>query len=142
MTAIRSVILVGLFSAKERDHQSRLDALQARVIALGGQVLDRFVQRRSVSDGGVRLMSAPLSRRFLIRPGKLAEIAATCASKNIDAVVFINDLSDYQRRWLADRLERPVLTQADLDRSARGLPTPSRSPHGAGRGREPRRRHR
>ena len=44
------------------------------------------MQRRGVSDGGVRLMSAPLSRRYLIGPGKLDEIATTCASKNADAV--------------------------------------------------------
>ncbi|WP_232794149.1 MULTISPECIES: hypothetical protein [Pseudofrankia] len=59
MTAIRSVVLVGLFSAKERDYQARLDVLDVRVTALGGNVLERFVQRRGVSDGGVRLMTAP-----------------------------------------------------------------------------------
>ncbi|GAB3936634.1 hypothetical protein GCM10027614_13460 [Micromonospora vulcania] len=35
VTAVRSVVLVGLFSAKDRDHQERLDALEARVMALG-----------------------------------------------------------------------------------------------------------
>jgi hypothetical protein len=85
VTEVRSVVLVGLFSAKVRDHQDRLDALQARVAAMGEVVLDRFVQRRGVSDGGVRLMSAPLSRRFPIGAGKLDEIATTCSSKNVDA---------------------------------------------------------
>jgi hypothetical protein len=124
----RTVVLVGLFSAKDRDYRDRLDALQARVTALGGAVLDRFVQRRGVSYGGVRLMSAPLSRRFLIGSGKLEEIATTCSNRNVDAVVFVNDLSGYQRRWLTTRLGRPVLTQADLDRPGHGLtgPTPSR----------------
>lgn len=141
MGAIRSVVLVGLFSAKDRDYQDRLDALQARVAALGGQVLDRFVQRRGVSDGGVRLMSAPLSRRFLIGPGKLDEIAATCSSKNVDAVVFINDLSEYQRRWLSTRLGRPVLTQTDLDQ-AHDLTSPTRSQNRAGHGQKPNRHRR
>jgi hypothetical protein len=70
VTDIRSVVLVGLFSAKDRTYQTQLDALEARVTALGAHVLERFVQRRGVSDGGVRLMTAPLSRRFLIRPEK------------------------------------------------------------------------
>ncbi|MBT8224643.1 MAG: hypothetical protein HKP61_02955 [Dactylosporangium sp.] len=127
MTAIRSVVLVGLFSAKDRSYQAQLDALDARVVALGGQVLGRFVQRRGVSDGGVRLMAAPLSRRFLIRPGKLNEIVTACSDMNIDAVVFVNDLSTYQRRWLSARLGRPVLAQTDLDPSARSIINPGRS---------------
>ncbi|WP_433088530.1 hypothetical protein ACQP1P_20870 [Dactylosporangium sp. CA-052675] len=139
MTAIRSVVLVGLFSAKDRDYQARLDALDARVAALGGHVLERFVQRRGVSDGGVRLMTAPLTRRFLIGPGKLEEIATTCSSQSIDAVVFANDLSAYQRRWLSTRLGRPVLTATDLDQveslTARTGPQPR-----AGRGRKASRR--
>ncbi|MFC4137085.1 hypothetical protein ACFOZ4_41345, partial [Hamadaea flava] len=134
MTGIHSVILVGLFSAKDRDYQDRLDALQAQVTALGGQVLDRFVQRRGVSDGGVRLMSAPLSRRFLIGPGKLDEIVTTRTSRNADAVVFINDLTSYQRRWLSTRLGCPVLTQADL---IHGLTSPTQSQHRAGHGHKP-----
>ncbi|WP_372495153.1 hypothetical protein [Micromonospora phytophila] len=127
VTAVRSVVLVGLFSAKDRDYPARLDALEARVTALGGQVLDRFAQRRGVSDGGVRLMATPLSRRFLIRRGKLEEIATTCSSRNVDAVVFVNDLNDYQRRWLSTRLERPVLTQADLDQSVQSMASLTRS---------------
>jgi 50S ribosomal subunit-associated GTPase HflX len=140
VTTIRSVVLVGLFSAKDREYRDRLDALEAQVSALGGRVLDRFVQRRGVSDGGVRLMTAPLSRRFLIGPGKLDEIAATCSSKDVDAVVFINDLSRYQRRWLSARLGLPVLTQADLDQPAHGLASSIRSRRHPGRGQSPNRR--
>ncbi|WP_238015043.1 hypothetical protein KZZ52_33935 [Dactylosporangium sp. AC04546] len=140
MTAIRSVVLVGLFSAKDRDHQARLDALDARVTALGGRVVERFVQRRGVSDGGVRLMTAPLSRRFLIGPGKLEALATSCSSRNVDAVVFANELSDYQRRWLSARLGRPVLTAADLDRSVGSLILPAGAQPRADRGRGTRRR--
>jgi 50S ribosomal subunit-associated GTPase HflX len=136
MTAFRSVVLVGLFSTKDRDYQDRLDALEARVSARGGRVLGRFVQRRGVSDGGARLMTAPLSRRYLIGPGKLEALATTCSSRNVEAVVFINDLSGYQRRWLSRRLGRPVLTQADLDRSADDLITPTRARRHATRGRQ------
>ncbi|SCL23970.1 GTP-binding GTPase N-terminal [Micromonospora pallida] len=127
MTAVRTVVLVGLFSAKDRDYQAHLEAVEARVTALGGQVLERFAQRRGVSDGGVRLMTAPLSRRFLVGRGKLAEIATTCSSRDVDAVVFVNDLNDYQRRWLSTRLERPVLTRADLDQPVQSLAALTRS---------------
>ncbi|MCP2323404.1 50S ribosomal subunit-associated GTPase HflX [Hamadaea flava] len=137
MTAIHSVILAGLFPAKDRDYADRLDELQAQVTALGGQVLGRFVQRRGVSDGGVRLMSSPLSRRFLIGRGKLDEIVTTRSSTNADAVVFINDLTSYQRRWLSTRLGCPVLTQADL---AQGLACPTESQHRASHGHKPNRR--
>lgn len=130
MTTIRFVVLVGLFSAKNRDYEARLDALEARVTELGVRVLERFVQRRGVSDGGVRLMNAPLSRRFLVGPGKLAEIAVTCSSKNVDAVVFINDLNAHQRLSLSTHLGRPVLTHADLDQAAHSLTSPTRTqPH-------------
>ncbi|BCJ68383.1 hypothetical protein [Polymorphospora rubra] len=140
MAVIRSVVLVGLFSAKDRDYRDRLDALEAQVTAQGGQVLDRFVQRRGVSDGGVRLMTAPLSRRFLVGPGKLAEIAATCSGRKVDAVVFVNDLSGFQRRWLSMRLGCPVLSQADLVPSAEVSTGPPRPRRRAARGRMPNRR--
>ncbi|MEV4411980.1 hypothetical protein [Catellatospora sp. NPDC049609] len=116
MTQIRTAVVVGLFSAKVRDHQARLDALEARLGALGVRVQARFVQRRGVSDGGVRLLDSPLSRRFLIGRGKLAQVAAACDAVDVDAVVFVNELSAYQRRWLSARLGRPVLTPTDLDR--------------------------
>ena len=140
MAAIRSVVLVGLFSAKDRSYQAQLDASEARVTALGGHVLDRFVQRRGVSDGGVRLMTAPLSRRFLIRPGKVDEVAAACTSKDVDAVVFVNDLSAYQRRWLSSRLGRPVLTRTDLDQPTQGMIAAPRSRSRASQRRAARRR--
>ena len=140
MTALRSVVLVGLFSAKDRDYQARIDALDARVAALGGHVLERFVQRRGVSDGGVRLMTAPLSRRFLIGRGKLEEIATTCSSRNVDAVVFANDLSSYQRRWLSTRLGRPVLTATDLDEPLESLTARAEAQLRAGQGHKASRR--
>ncbi|WP_203708273.1 hypothetical protein [Asanoa iriomotensis] len=121
MTAIRHVVLVGLFSANERDHQARLDTLEQRVAQLGGHVVQRHVQRRGVSDGGVHVMASPLSRRYLVGSGKLEEIATTCVDTDVDAVVFINDLSDHQRRSVSTRLQRPVLTAADLDPPAQSL---------------------
>lgn len=87
-------------------------------------------------------MTAPLSRRFLVGPGKLQEIATTCASTNIDAVVFINHLSDHQRRSLSTRLQRPVLAAADLDPPARSLTEALRSHRSGSQPREATRRRR
>ncbi|GAB2962954.1 hypothetical protein GCM10027280_59830 [Micromonospora polyrhachis] len=125
MTTIRTVILVGLFSAKVRDYQNQLDTLDAEVTALGGRVLARFVQRRGVSAGGVRLLASPLSRRFLIGRGKLEQVAAAGKSFDVDAVVFVNELTTYQRRWLSARFGRLVLTLADVARSTSALTVPT-----------------
>jgi 50S ribosomal subunit-associated GTPase HflX len=129
VTTIRTVVLVGLFSAKVRDYQEQIDALDARITSLGVKVRGRIVQRRGISDGGVRLLTSPLSRRFLIGPGKLAQVAAACVSDDIDAVVFVNELTAYQRRWLSARLGRPVLTRADVAQSTSALTVPTRPRH-------------
>ncbi|RKR92118.1 putative GTPase [Micromonospora pisi] len=120
MPLIRVVVLVGLFSAKVRDYQEQLDALERQVQALGIQVHGRFVQRRGISAGGVRLLTSPLSRRFLLGPGKLEQVVAACEAGNVDAVVFINELTTHQARSLTIRLGRPALTRADVIRSASG----------------------
>ncbi|HTJ32462.1 MAG TPA: hypothetical protein VL738_04475, partial [Dactylosporangium sp.] len=96
-------------------YEARLDAVEARLNELGAQVRHRFVQRRGVSHGGVRLMNGPLSRRFLITPGKVDEVAAACERDDVDAVVFVNVLSAYQRRWLGERLRRVVFGAGDLE---------------------------
>ncbi|MDW5324130.1 hypothetical protein [Plantactinospora sp. KLBMP9567] len=121
MAPIRTAVLVGLFSAKVRDHQDQFDDLEARLGALGVRVCGRFLQRRGVSDGGVRLLAAPLSRRFLIRSGKLAQVVEACETDDVDVVVFVNDLTNYQRACLSVRLGRPVLTRAEVTRSAPSL---------------------
>ncbi|WP_064741713.1 HflX-like GTP-binding protein [Hamadaea tsunoensis] len=114
MTISPAVLLAGLFSAKDRDYADRLDELAARVEVLGGRVVGRFVQRRGVSHGGVRLMGRPLSRRFVVGPGKVREIAAACVDRDVDGVVFANELDAYRRRRLYEALGTPVLAAADL----------------------------
>jgi hypothetical protein len=44
------VILIGLFSSKEKQYQVRLDELAARAEARGGRVVGRYAQRRGASD--------------------------------------------------------------------------------------------
>jgi 50S ribosomal subunit-associated GTPase HflX len=114
---IRKVVVVGLLSAKVKDYESQVDDLCDRLAALGAEVCGRFIQRRGVSDGGVKLLGAPLSRRFVIGPGKLAEVEAACELHEVDAVVFVNELDEYQRGSLAGRLGVPVFGSGDMGES-------------------------
>src|SRR4051794_4882568 len=91
------VVLVGLFSAKDKDFEAKLDLLAASVEDLGGRVVGRHVQRRGVSHGGARKMAWPLSRRTLLSPGKVREVAEACRSGRVTAAVFLNPLTDHQR---------------------------------------------
>lgn len=108
------VVLVGLFSAKDRSADTTMDALAASVQAHGARVAARVVQRRGVSHGGVRSMSLPFSRRTLISGGKAQEVADACGTAGADAVVFANPLTAHQRDVLAAMTGRPVLDAGDL----------------------------
>ena len=114
------VVLVGLFSAKEKQYEIRLDELAALAEARGSRVVDRFVQRRGASDrwsgrpGGAARMSQPFSRRTLLTEGKIREIAAACREAGIDAAIFVNALTSVQRTVLADILGCMVFTGDDL----------------------------
>lgn len=44
------VVLIGLFSAKEKQYEARLDELAALAEARGSRVVGRYVQRRGASD--------------------------------------------------------------------------------------------
>ncbi|BFU43885.1 hypothetical protein [Krasilnikovia sp. MM14-A1004] len=114
------VVVVGLFSAKERDYEVRLDELAAVVEARGGRVVGRYVQRRGASDrwkerpGGAARMSRPFSRRTLLTQGKVREIADACRQGDVDAAVFVNALTPVQRTVLAGILGCVVFSGGDL----------------------------
>ena len=103
-------------------------------------------------DDGIDLAEAALALAALDLPlaplddyrthlaGIAREVAEACASGDVDAVVFVNDLTDYQRRWLSTRLGRPVLTRADLDASTSELTLPAQRSSRTGNGSPPRRR--
>ncbi|MEV6595811.1 hypothetical protein AB0M36_02995 [Actinoplanes sp. NPDC051346] len=114
------VVLVGLFSAKEKQFGVRLDELAALVEARGSRVVGRFVQRRGPSDrwkerpGGAARMGLPFSRRTLLTHGKVREIAEACREADIDAAVFVNDLTRVQRTVLTGILGCLVVSGDDL----------------------------
>ena len=108
------VMLVGLFSAKDKTVDARLDLLAATVEAHGGQVVCRYVQRRGVSHGGAAKMSMPYSRRTLLSPGKAGELARACRTAGIGVAVLVNPLTKHQRAVLADMFGCPVLAEEDI----------------------------
>jgi 50S ribosomal subunit-associated GTPase HflX len=114
------VVLVGLFSAREKQYETMLDELAALAEARGGRVVGRYVQRRGASDrwkerpGGAARMSLPFSRRTLLTQGKTREIAEACRKADIDAVLFVNTLTRLQRTVLADILGCLVFSGDDL----------------------------
>ena len=118
------VVLVGLFSAKDKQFADRLDELAALVEARGSRVVGRFVQCRGASDrwkgrpGGASRMLLPFSRRTLLTHGKIREVAVACRAAGIDAVIFVNTLTAVQRTVLADLLGCLVVSGDDLARRA------------------------
>ena len=114
------VVLVGLFSANEKQYDVRLDELAALAEACGSRVVGRYVQRRGASDrwkqrrGGAARMSRPFSRRTLLTHGKVREIAEACREAEVDAAIFVNTLTHLQRDVLADILGCLVFSGDDL----------------------------
>ncbi len=104
------VVLVGFFSARQKDYAGQMDDAAGRVASLGGRVVARLVQRRGVSDGGVAAMSRPFSRTTVVRGGKAREIAAACDAHGAAAVVFLNPLNVHQVQALVELFGRPVVS--------------------------------
>ncbi|MEU1242698.1 hypothetical protein ABZ388_20295 [Micromonospora parva] len=114
MLAGTDVALVGLFSAKDKEFESKLDLLAGLVEARGGRVVSRYVQRRGVSSGGADKMGDPFSRRTLLSPGRAREVADACQQHGVGVAVFVNPLTDHQRAVLTDMFGCLVLSGEDL----------------------------
>ncbi|WP_254047250.1 hypothetical protein [Streptomyces aureus] len=117
------VVLVGYFSAKERNFGALMDSAAVDLAARGARIVGRFVQRRGVSDGGVAKMGLPFSSRTLLRSGKVREVAAACEEARADAAVFVAPLTEPQRRALTVLLGCPTLSLVealDADRPPGG----------------------
>lgn len=108
------VVLVGQFSAKEKNFVALMDAAAAELTARGARVVRRITQRRGVSDGGVRKMSLPYSSRTLLSSGKVLEVAALCEETDADLVVFVTSLTDRQKNVLTGIFDRPAMSLAEI----------------------------
>ena len=108
------VVLVGLFSAMDKEFGARLDLLAASVKAYGGRVVSRHVQRRGVSHGGATKMTESFSRRTLLSPAKAREVAQACRAAEAGVAVFVNPLTEHQRTVLGDMFGCVVISGEDL----------------------------
>jgi 50S ribosomal subunit-associated GTPase HflX len=104
------IVVVGYFSAKQKDYAALMDAAAAEVTARGARVVGRLVQRRSVSNGGVKKLSQPYSSRTLLSSGKVREVAALCERSEADTAVFLTPLTEHQRRVLTEILGCPAVS--------------------------------
>ncbi|MEV7401411.1 hypothetical protein AB0N93_13575 [Streptomyces sp. NPDC091267] len=111
------VVVVGYFSARQKDFASLMDVAVADVTALGARVVGRIVQRRGVSGGGVRKMGLPYSSRTLMSYGKVRETAEVCARARADVAVFLtvpSVLTERQRKVLTELLGCPVVSLGEV----------------------------
>ncbi|MFF2302810.1 hypothetical protein ACFVVP_09945 [Streptomyces sp. NPDC058128] len=108
------VVLVGYFSAKQKDFETVMASAATTLAAHGAQVVAQIVQRRGVSDGGARKMGLPYSSRTLLTYGKVREVALRCEETDAAAVVFTTPLTERQRRTLTAMLGRPATSVSDM----------------------------
>jgi 50S ribosomal subunit-associated GTPase HflX len=108
------VLVVGYFSARQKDYSQAMDEVVGLAVDHGACVVARFVQRRGVSDGGVAKMSQPYSSRTLLSAGKVREIAVAREEMSAVAVVFVNPLTGHQRAALEEILGCPVFSSVEL----------------------------
>ncbi|MFF1905185.1 hypothetical protein [Kitasatospora sp. NPDC058218] len=108
------VVVVGYFSAKEKDFATLMASAATELAARGARVVGQIVQRRGVSDGGARKMGLPHSSRTLLSHGKVREVADTCEQADADAVIFVASLTERQRHALTAILGCPAVSLADI----------------------------
>jgi 50S ribosomal subunit-associated GTPase HflX len=108
------VVLVGYFSAKQKDFEALMTTAASELAARGARVVEQIVQRQGVSDGGVRKMGLPYSSRTLLSYGKVHEVAQRCDQAKADAVIFVASLTERQQRVLTAILGRPAASLSDI----------------------------
>ncbi|MET9693605.1 hypothetical protein ABZY81_35115 [Streptomyces sp. NPDC006514] len=108
------VVLVGSFSAKQKDFETLMASAATELAAHGARVVAQIVQRRGVSDGGVRKMGLPYSSRTLLTHGMVREVALACGQAHAGAVIFVASLTERQQRTLTNMLGHPAVSLSDI----------------------------
>ncbi|MER8038473.1 hypothetical protein [Streptomyces hydrogenans] len=108
------VVLVGYFSAKQKDFETLMASAARKLAARGARVVVQIVQRRGVSAGGVQKMGLPYSSRTLLSYGKVREVAQACDQANADAAIFVSSLTERQQRTLTGMLDRPAVSLSSV----------------------------
>jgi len=108
------VVIVGYFSGRQKNSAALMDSAARELETRGARIVGRIVQRRGVSDGGVRKMSLPYSARTLLTHGKVREAALLCEKTAAGAAVFVPPLTPRQRRALTGMLGCPAVSLAEV----------------------------
>ncbi|MFF8607158.1 hypothetical protein ACF06X_14555 [Streptomyces sp. NPDC015346] len=108
------VVLVGYFSAKEKEFKTLMESAATALAARGARVVGQIVQRRGVSDGGAQRMGLPYSSRTLLSYGKVREVAEAAEQANAHAVIFTAALTERQQRALTAILGCPAVGLSEI----------------------------
>lgn len=102
---IEQVVLVGvaLQATKPDEIEEYLDELEFLASTAGGTTVGRFVQRLQQPD-----------KRYFIGSGKLDEVKNYCKIKEVDTVIFDEELSPTQQRNLEKELKCKILDRTSL----------------------------
>jgi GTP-binding protein HflX len=97
--------LVGVFDDRkpELDINLILDELESLTVSAGGQVIDKFYQRKKYFDP-----------KYLLGKGKAAEIKNKASEKKINLIIFYNQLTNVQRRNLENFFDLKVVDRTQL----------------------------
>ena len=104
-TKIENVVLIGVISGQQDEEKSKeyLDELEFLTYTAGGQVVKRFVQK----------LDFPNPKTFLGK-GKLEEVKEFIDNRDIESVIFDDELNPAQLRNIEKVLECKVLDRTNL----------------------------
>jgi GTP-binding protein HflX len=104
MTVYRErALLVGTISSKDHKEDDPLSELEQLALTAGAIVIDKITQKKQKPDVA-----------FYIGRGKVAELKELTDKKDIDTVIFDNDLSPGQIRNLEEELKIKVIDRTEL----------------------------
>jgi len=109
----KKVIIAGLISSKS-DKEELLNPIRKKLIVGGNKIISELIQRRGVSrskrNGGSNKMDAPLNSKTIMGNGKILELKAEVENKQIEVVVFLNELKKTQKAQIEKIIECEVIT--------------------------------
>lgn len=101
---LERVVLVGLeIKGLKENIESSMDELEELVIAAGGEVIGRIVQKTDTANAA-----------YFIGQGKAKEVKAFCEDQNVTTVVFNDELSGAQLRNLEELIELKIVDRTNL----------------------------
>lgn len=110
-------IIAGLFSAKDKEFQTKIEQVKTQLNTFGGVVVDNIIQRRGVSrakkPGGAKHLNEPLNAKYIFSKGKLQQLIDLANSANADFVIFYNSLNSTQRSALKHVTKCKIISYSD-----------------------------